>query len=77
MLETEHTVTRKELSAAARDAEKALRLSATQRIVLGQLVACWGEQKADRLLVWPSNAAIGGDHWPIRACDPQRYSHHD
>ncbi|WP_256385768.1 hypothetical protein [Microvirga sp. 17 mud 1-3] len=40
MLETEHTVTRKELSAAARDAEKALRLSATQRMVLGQLVAC-------------------------------------
>jgi replication initiation protein RepC len=58
VLETEHTVTRKELSAAARDAEKALRLSATQRIVLGQLVACWGEQKADRLLVWPSNARL-------------------
>ncbi|ANY83007.1 replication protein C (plasmid) [Microvirga ossetica] len=58
VLETEHTVTRKELSAAARDAEKALRLSATQRIVLGQLVACWGEQTADRLLVWPSNARL-------------------
>jgi replication initiation protein RepC len=58
VLETEHTVTRKELSAAARDAEKALRLSAAQRIVLGQLVACWGEQKADRLLVWPSNARL-------------------
>ncbi|MBQ0822686.1 helix-turn-helix domain-containing protein [Microvirga sp. HBU67558] len=58
VLETEHTVTRKELSAAAREAEKALRLSATQRIVLGQLVACWGEQKAGRLLVWPSNARL-------------------
>jgi replication initiation protein RepC len=58
VLETEHTVTRKELSAAARDAEKALRLSAAQRIVLGQLVACWGEQKSDRLLVWPSNARL-------------------
>jgi replication initiation protein RepC len=57
-LETEQVVTRKELSAAARDAEKALRLSATQRIVLGQLVACWGEQKVDRLLVWPSNARL-------------------
>jgi replication initiation protein RepC len=58
LLETEHTVTRKELSAAARDAEKALRLSATQRMVLGQLVACWGEQKTERLLVWPSNARL-------------------
>jgi replication initiation protein RepC len=58
VLETEHIVTRKELSAAARDVEKALRLSATQRIVLGQLVACWGEQKTDRLLVWPSNARL-------------------
>jgi replication initiation protein RepC len=27
-------------------------------MVLGQLVACWGEQKADRLLVWPSNARL-------------------
>jgi replication initiation protein RepC len=58
VLEIGHTVTRKALSAAAREAEKALKLSATQRLVLGQLVACWGEQKSDRLLVWPSNARL-------------------
>ncbi len=58
VLGIEHTVTRKELSAAAREAEKALKLSSTQRLVLGQLVACWGEQKSDRLLVWPSNARL-------------------
>ncbi|WP_134500379.1 plasmid replication protein RepC [Microvirga pakistanensis] len=54
----EHVVTRKELSAAAREAEKALKLSATQRLVLGQLVACWGEQVVGRLLVWPSNQRL-------------------
>jgi replication initiation protein RepC len=58
VLETERTVTRKELSATARDAEKALRLNATQRLVLGQLVACWGEQAMGRLLVWPSNQRL-------------------
>ncbi|WP_457092663.1 plasmid replication protein RepC [Microvirga sp. P5_D2] len=58
VLETERTVTRKELSASAREAEKALRLSATQRLVLGQLVACWGEQTMGRLLVWPSNQRL-------------------
>jgi replication initiation protein RepC len=58
VLESERTVTRKELSATARDAEKALRLSATQRLVLGQLVACWGEQAIGRLLVWPSNQRL-------------------
>lgn len=57
-LEFERTVTRKELSTTARDAEKALRLSATQRLVLGQLVACWGEQAMGRLLVWPSNQRL-------------------
>jgi len=54
-LESGRTVTRKELSAAARDAEKALYLRPAQRLVLSELVACWGEQSWDRLLVWPSN----------------------
>jgi replication initiation protein RepC len=54
-LEAERTVTRRELSAAARDAGKALDLRPAQRAVLSELVACWGEQEWDRLLVWPSN----------------------
>ncbi|WP_114945342.1 plasmid replication protein RepC [Microvirga calopogonii] len=54
-LEAERTVTRKELSAAARDASKALDLRPAQRTVLSELVACWGEQEWERLLVWPSN----------------------
>ena len=54
-LEAERTVTRKELSAAARDAEKVLMLRPAQRLVLSELVACWGEQEWDKLLVWPSN----------------------
>jgi replication initiation protein RepC len=58
VLETGRTVTRKELSAAARDAERALRLSAPQRLVLSQLVVCWGEHHMDRLLVWPSNQRL-------------------
>jgi replication initiation protein RepC len=58
VLDSGHIVSRKELSAAAREAEKALKLSSTQRLVLGQLVACWGEQKSNRLLVWPSNARL-------------------
>ncbi|MGO4574143.1 plasmid replication protein RepC [Microvirga sp. 2TAF3] len=53
--EAGRTVTRKELSAAARDAEKALELRPAQRLVLSELVACWGEQNWERLLVWPSN----------------------
>jgi replication initiation protein RepC len=57
-LELGRTVTRKELSASAREAEKALGLSAPQRLVLSQLVACWGEQEMDRLLVWPSNQRL-------------------
>ncbi|WP_262299271.1 plasmid replication protein RepC [Microvirga sesbaniae] len=57
-LETGRTVTRKELSASAREAEKALGLSAPQRLVLSQLVACWGELEMDRLLVWPSNQRL-------------------
>ena len=54
-LEAGRTVTRKELSAAARDAGKALDLRPAQRAVLSELVACWGEQEWERLLVWPSN----------------------
>jgi replication initiation protein RepC len=54
-LEDGRTVTRKELSAAARDAGKALDLRPAQRAILSELVACWGEQEWERLLVWPSN----------------------
>ncbi|MBZ6078855.1 plasmid replication protein RepC [Microvirga puerhi] len=54
-LEAGRSVARKELSAAARDAEKALDLRPAQRLVLSELVACWGEQEWERLLVWPSN----------------------
>jgi replication initiation protein RepC len=54
-LEAGRTVTRKELSAAAEEAEKALQLRPSVRQVLSKLVACWGEQEWERLLVWPSN----------------------
>ncbi|MFC1456587.1 plasmid replication protein RepC [Microvirga arabica] len=54
-LEDGRTVARKELSAAARDAAKALELRNGPRSVLSELVACWGEQEWERLLVWPSN----------------------
>ena len=54
-LENGRTVTRKELSAAAREAAKALELKSGPRSVLSELVACWGEQEWERLLVWPSN----------------------
>ncbi|WP_457094228.1 plasmid replication protein RepC [Microvirga sp. P5_D2] len=53
--EAERTVSRKELSAASRDAGKALDLRPAQRVILSELVACWGEQAWERLLVWPSN----------------------
>jgi replication initiation protein RepC len=59
-LEAGRTVTRKELSAAARDAVKALDLPTTPRVVLSELVACWGEQDWERLLVWPSNDYLVG-----------------
>jgi replication initiation protein RepC len=39
----------------AREAGKALELRPAQRAVLSELVACWGEQEWERLLVWPSN----------------------
>ncbi len=54
-VEAGRTVARKELSAAAREAEKALALRPAQRLVLSELVACWGEQEWEKLLVWPSN----------------------
>jgi replication initiation protein RepC len=54
-LEAGRTVTRKELSTAAREAGKALDLRPAQRAILSELVACWGEQEWERLLVWPSN----------------------
>ncbi|MBL0407411.1 replication protein C [Microvirga aerilata] len=54
-LEDGRTVIRKELSAAAREAAKALELRNGPRSVLSELVACWGEQEWERLLVWPSN----------------------
>lgn len=55
VLQEGRSVARRELSAAARDAAKALTLRPAQRAVLSELVACWGEQEWDRLLVWPSN----------------------
>ena len=54
-LEPERVVTRKELSATFRLAQEALGLRPSLRLVLGELVANWGEQAWDRLLVWPSN----------------------
>jgi replication initiation protein RepC len=57
-LETGRTVTRKELSAAFREAEEALKLRPTLRLVLSELIANWGEQEWERLLVWPSNETL-------------------
>ncbi|MCB8823522.1 plasmid replication protein RepC [Microvirga rosea] len=54
-LEAERTVTRKELAAAAYEAEVALVLRPSARQILSALVASWGEQAWERLLVWPSN----------------------
>jgi replication initiation protein RepC len=49
-------ITRKDMSAAARDCMKALKLRPTLRLVLGELTGCWGEQEFDgRIMVWPSN----------------------
>ncbi|RAI01713.1 replication protein C [Acuticoccus sediminis] len=49
------SVTRKDLSEACRMAEEALGLRPSVRLVLSELVANWGEQTWERLLVWPSN----------------------
>lgn len=54
-LDDGRTVTRKELSASAREAAKALGLRPSLRLVLSELVATWGEQEWSRLIVWPSN----------------------
>lgn len=55
-VEKERGVARKELAKAAREAEQALEMRPTLRIVLKELAACWGEQEFDgRLMVWPSN----------------------
>ncbi|WP_342636467.1 plasmid replication protein RepC [Methylobacterium nonmethylotrophicum] len=54
-LEDGRTVTRRDLSASAREAAKALALRPALRLVLSELVAAWGEQDWARLIVWPSN----------------------
>ncbi|WP_046867045.1 plasmid replication protein RepC [Microvirga massiliensis] len=54
-LEKERTVSKGELRQANDDAQKALKLRPSVRMVLSKLVACWGEHEWDRLLVWPSN----------------------
>lgn len=52
-LETE--VRRKELSAAARDCAKALGLRPTLRLILAELVGCFGGARVGgRMMVWPS-----------------------
>ncbi len=49
-------VSRKELAAAGRDAMKALVMRPSLRLVLGELIGCWGEKMiGDKVLVWPSN----------------------
>ena len=51
-------VARKALSHACRLAAEAFELRASVRLVLSELVASWGEQAWERLLVWPSNAHL-------------------
>jgi replication initiation protein RepC len=60
VLEDGRTISRKELSAAGRDAAKALRLRPALRSILSALCAVWGEQEWDRLVVWPSNEHLCG-----------------
>ena len=57
-LDEGRTVTRKELSEAFRVAAKALDLGASERMVLSELIACWGEHTWERVLVWPSNKRL-------------------
>lgn len=53
------SVSRKELAQIGREAEKALSLRPTLRLVLNELIGVWGEQDVqERLLVWPSNEYI-------------------
>lgn len=55
-VEQERGFSRKDLSSAAREAEKALDLRPSLRLVLHELVGCWGEKELEgRLMVWPSN----------------------
>ncbi|TXN07939.1 replication protein C [Methylobacterium sp. WL103] len=59
-LDTDRTVSRKELSGCAREAAKALKLRPSLRAVLSELCAVWGEQEWSRVLVWPSNDYLVG-----------------
>jgi len=53
---SESTIDRKSLIKAAREASQALNLRSTVRMVLGEIVSCYGAQQIDRgLMVWPSN----------------------
>jgi replication initiation protein RepC len=55
-VEDERSVSRKELAQAAREAEKALNLRPSLRLVLHELTSVWGERELDgKLMVWPSN----------------------
>ena len=55
-IEAERGISRKELATCARDAEKALNLRLSERLVLRELAGSFGEVPIeDRLLVWPSN----------------------
>ncbi|MEE7506743.1 replication initiation protein RepC [Methylobacterium mesophilicum] len=59
-LDDGRTISRRELSAAGRDAAKALRLRPALRSILSALCAVWGEQQWERLVVWPSNEHLCG-----------------
>ena len=55
-LDDNRVVSRKELAAIGRDAMKGLLMRPSLRLVLGELIGCWGETMVqDRILVWPSN----------------------
>lgn len=58
-LDQGRVITRKELTDAARAAIRALELRPSLRLVLWELVSCWGEQTLqDRIIVWPSNERL-------------------
>lgn len=59
-LDDGRTISRRELSAAGREAAKALRLRPALRSILSALCAVWGEQAWERLIVWPSNEHLCG-----------------
>lgn len=55
-VERERVISRKELAQAGRHAMKALDLRPAQRLILAELVGCWGETMiGERILVYPSN----------------------